>query len=142
MRAVGPLLREEPDRIPGVVEEVLRLAPPIQQLGRRATCPVELGGRTVPLDAKVALNVFSANRDDSRFERADEFDPARERNPHLTFGHGPHVCLGAPVAREELRRFAGQLLAKTSSVALDGEPQSNGRPLRVGWTSVPIRCDR
>lgn len=132
-------LREEPDLIPAAVEELLRLAPPLHHLGRHATKTVTACGRTIPEGAKVGLNLYSANRDEDKFERSDEYVAERSPNPHLTFGHGPHQCMGSPIAREELKTTVRQLLAKTTSFKLTGDPVSNGRPLRTGWTSVPVR---
>jgi cytochrome P450 len=135
-------VREDRALVPAALEESLRLAPPIQHLGRTSTCPVSVRGRDIPAEVKVGLNLFSANRDEDKFERADEFVLDRTANPHLTFGHGPHVCVGAPVARQELAVLLTQLLDKTIWFELDGEPVSNGRPLRAGWTSVRVRFAR
>ncbi|MFH5823170.1 cytochrome P450 [Georgenia sp. AZ-5] len=133
-------LREDLSLVPSAVEELLRLAPPLHQLGRHATKAVEAHGRTIAAGDKVALSVYSANRDEDRFPDGDTYDVDRAPTPqHLTFGHGPHQCMGAPIAREELKATLTRLLQKTSGFELAGEPVSNGRPLRTGWTNVPIR---
>ncbi|WP_354226221.1 cytochrome P450 [Arthrobacter bambusae] len=134
-------LRARPDLIPAAVEEVLRLSPPIHQTTRRASEPVVMAGQTIGQDDVVALNVASANRDEDKFSDAEQFRLDRQGNQHLTFGFGPHMCLGAPVAREELRIFAEQLLAKTRSFEIDQAPEPGGRPLRSGWAGVTVRVE-
>ncbi|GAA3884318.1 cytochrome P450 [Leifsonia kafniensis] len=131
-------LRANPELIPTAIEEFLRLAPPLHQTGRKTTKAVTVRDREIPEGALVGLNVFSANRDADKFDRADEFVPDRTPNAHLTFSHGPHQCMGAPIAREELHEFLTQLLAKTTSFELAAEPVP-GRPLRTNWTSVAVR---
>ncbi|HTI26748.1 MAG TPA: cytochrome P450 [Kutzneria sp.] len=96
-------LRADPARIPVALEEVLRCLPPFNELGRRTTTEVELGGRTIPANSIVMANIASANRDPGVFVDAERFDFARNPNPHLTFGHGIHFCLGTPLARMEGR---------------------------------------
>ncbi|MCS0604343.1 cytochrome P450 [Streptomyces sp. LP11] len=96
-------LREDPDRIPLAVEEVLRWLPPFPELGRRVTRPVVLGGHELPADTLLMAHLGAANRDPARFEKPDTFLPSRRPNPHLTFGHGIHFCFGAPLARLEAR---------------------------------------
>ncbi|MEU0768400.1 cytochrome P450 [Streptomyces albogriseolus] len=96
-------LRKDPDRVPAAVEEVLRWLPPFPELGRRTTRTVELGGHEMPADTLLMVHLGAANRDPSRFTSPDVFDPARDPNPHLTFGHGIHFCFGAPLARLEAR---------------------------------------
>lgn len=139
MPEVQQQLREDPSLIPAAVEEVLRLAPPIHHTGRRATRDVDLEDRTIPAGTKVGLNVYSANQDAEKFEDPEQFRLDRPSNPHLTFGFGPHQCVGAPIAREELRAMLEQIFAKTDGFELVAEPEPNGRPLRTGWFHVPVR---
>lgn len=100
----------DPDgRVDAVVEEVLRLAAP-GGLGlvRYAHTDVEVGGTTIARGDAVILSTDSANRDEDVFGDAEAFAPDRRPNPHLSFGHGPHFCIGASLARTELRTvFAG-----------------------------------
>lgn len=135
-------LRADPSLIPAAVEEVLRLAPPLHHTGRHATKDVEAYGRTIPAGTKVGLNVYSANRDPEKFEDPERFRIDRPVNPHLTFGHGPHQCMGAPIAREEMRAMLEQILARTDGFELAAEPEPNGRPLRTGWSHAPVRFIR
>jgi cytochrome P450 len=96
-------LRADPARLPAALEEVLRCLPPFNELGRRTTSEVTLGGRVIPANSIVMANLGSANRDPLRFADPETFDIGRSPNPHLTFGHGIHFCIGAPLARLEGR---------------------------------------
>jgi cytochrome P450 len=135
-------LRNNPDLIESAVEELLRLAPPLHHTGRKTTKDVEAYNITIPEGSKVGLNVYSANRDEDKFERGNEYFADRSPNPHLTFGHGPHQCMGAPIARAELQTMLRQILEKTSNFELIEEPVSNGRPLRTGWSHVRVRFEK
>lgn len=131
-------LREQPDLLPIAIEEVLRLGPPLHQTVRRATEATTVNGVHIEDGELVALNVASANRDPERFSTPDEVDLTRTRNSHLTFGFGPHMCVGAPLARQELRILGEQLLAGTTSIELATPTESSGRKLRTGWASVQV----
>jgi cytochrome P450 len=135
-------LRGNPELIETAVEELLRLAPPLHHTGRKTTKEVEAYNVTIPEGAKVGLNVYSANRDEEKFERGNEYIADRSPNPHLTFGHGPHQCMGAPIARAELQTMLRQIIEKTSNFELAAEPVSNGRPLRTGWSHVRVRFEK
>lgn len=97
------MLCEHPEIIPQTVEEILRYDAPIQMFARTATQEVTIGGVTLPEDAALLLLYGSANRDERMFPQAHEFQPRRTPNPHLAFGHGPHFCVGAALARLEGR---------------------------------------
>ncbi|GLZ27952.1 cytochrome P450 [Lentzea sp. NBRC 105346] len=96
------LVRADRSLVPAVIEESLRLFPPISKVGRRTTREVELGGATIPAGQILMTWIASANRDGSVFPEPDRFVLGRE-NRHLAFGHGIHFCLGAPLARLEGR---------------------------------------
>lgn len=106
-------LRADPALIPLAVEEFLRYVSPIQIFGRNATRDVALHGKTIPAGDIVALGFGSANRDSAFFSEPDRVILNRSPNRHLAFGAGPHLCLGAPVARLEmgitLRDFVGRV---------------------------------
>lgn len=131
-------VRSRPELIQPAIEETLRMGPPIHQTTRKAATSIDLRGQTIQADELVALNVAAANRDEEKFDRPEEFLLDRESNPHLTFGFGPHMCVGAPVARQELRIFAEQLLSKTRSYRIEDAPEPGGRPLRTGWASIKV----
>jgi cytochrome P450 len=132
-------LREQPELIPAAVEEVVRMWTPIQALGRFVRRDVEIGGRTLRAGDRVALVWSSGNRDAARFERPDECVIDRGAR-HIGFGQGIHLCLGAPMARLELRLLLEELLARTSSIALAGDVVE-GRWPSIGPRRVPVRLE-
>lgn len=102
-----------------LVEEVLRLEGPLLTAIRRfPTEDIEITGRTIPAGSTVLLAISSANRDPEAFESADEFRPDRTPAPHVAFGHGPHYCLGAPLARIEIRTALWTLLHRLPDARL------------------------
>jgi cytochrome P450 len=109
-------LRADFDMLPTAIEEIVRWTSPSPSKRRTATCDVTLGGQSVEAGQKVQIWEGSANRDDSVFDRADEFDIARKPNPHLGFGQGVHYCLGANLARLELRVLYEELLTRFDTV--------------------------
>jgi cytochrome P450 family 142 subfamily A polypeptide 1 len=97
------LLRREPERIPVAVEELIRWTTPILNMCRVATRDTEIAGTPIAKGQQVVLMYSSANRDETVFEDPQRFDVTREPNPHIAFGFGTHFCLGAALARLELR---------------------------------------
>jgi cytochrome P450 len=109
------LLREDPDKIPGAVEEMLRHASLEGGFGppRFALEDVEIDGFTIPKGTSLVVLKQSANRDEARFDDPERFDIGRESaHHHLTFGAGPHYCVGAPLARAELQIAFARLLER------------------------------
>jgi cytochrome P450 len=95
-------LCEDPSLAPGIVEEALRMEAPVQGLFRSTTEEVELGGVRIPKGAQLQLLYASGNRDESEFKNPESFDARRSNaSTHLSFGGGPHFCLGAALARIE-----------------------------------------
>jgi cytochrome P450 len=109
-------LREDLGLLPTAVEEIVRWTSPSPSKRRTATRDVTLGGHAIHAGQKVQVWEGSANRDAGVFERPDEFDITRKPNPHLGFGQGVHYCLGANLARLELRVLFEELLARFSAV--------------------------
>ena len=105
-------LRKDFDVLPTAVEEIIRWTSPSPSKRRTATCDVTLGGQSIEAGQKVQIWEGSANRDASVFDRADQFDIARKPNPHLGFGQGVHYCLGANLARLELRVLFEELFSR------------------------------
>lgn len=134
-------LRREPSRIPSVVEEVLRYYSPTRAFARTTTRPVEIRGRRIEQNQVVALLWISANRDVDIFSNPDEFDPNRHPNKHIAFGHGTHKCLGAPLARLEMRVALEEFLARTKNFVLDGSVEWADWP-EYGPTVLPIRITK
>ncbi|WP_240191496.1 cytochrome P450 [Aeromicrobium sp. YIM 150415] len=122
------------------LEELIRYDAPLQLFERTATDDIEVEGVTIHQGQKVACLMGSANRDAEVFQRADEFDVARDPNPHVGFGMGLHFCLGAPLARLELQLTIGALLDRLPGLAL-AEPAPR-RPTWVlrGYESIPVRA--
>ncbi len=110
------LLREDLSLLPTAVEEMVRWTSPSPSKRRTATRDVELGGHTVEAGHKVQIWEGSANRDPLAFDSPDTFDIGRKPNPHLGFGQGIHYCLGANLARLELRVLYEELLGRFSAV--------------------------
>ena len=109
-------LRADLDMLPTAVEEIVRWTSPSPSKRRTATRDVTLGGQSIEAGQKVQIWEGSANRDADVFDRADEFDIARKPNPHLGFGQGVHYCLGANLARLELRVLYEELLSRFGTV--------------------------
>jgi len=110
------------------LEELIRFDAPLQLFERTATADVEMLGGTIREGQKIAALMGSANRDATVFADADEFDVAREPNPHVGFGMGVHFCLGAPLARMELEITLSRLLERFPRLQLVGET-----PRRPTW---------
>jgi cytochrome P450 len=112
-------LQSRPDGLRVAVEELLRYVGSVTQPTLRvAREDVEVGGVAIPAGSVVVAMLTSANRDPRRFPEPDRFDPSREENPHVAFGHGIHFCLGAPLARLELEIVLGALLRRFPAMEL------------------------
>jgi cytochrome P450 len=117
---------DDPAQVDAVLEETLRWESPVQYVFRRATRSFELHGVTIPQDATVTLVLGAANRDPRHWgDDADVFDPSRTTGGHVSFGFGPHFCLGAALARAEasaaLRRILPMLAAASTPDDADDE---------------------
>jgi cytochrome P450 len=110
---------QDPSMIPNAIEEVLRLDSSVIVWRRKTTTAVEVGGVAVPEGADLLLLLGSANRDPAVFEDPERFDIHRANaREHFAFGHGPHLCLGAPLARLEARVVLEELTARLPSLRL------------------------
>jgi cytochrome P450 len=135
-------LRADPGLMPTAVDEMLRWWTPVMTFRRTATADCELSGQRISAGDKVVVSFTSANRDDAVFAGPDRFDIRRHPNPHLVFGHGPHFCLGAHLARTQMRALFHEVLARTSSLSYAGPPsylrsnfQRGVKRLPVSWTA-------
>ena len=112
-------LRADRDLLRGAFEEALRWEPPITTVVRRAVRDCELGGVAIPAGTNVSVSVSAANRDPTRYPDPDRFDPTRRNIAHLTFGGGPHLCLGLHLARMEGTVAIDALLDRLPDLRLD-----------------------
>lgn len=113
-------LRADPSLVETATEEILRWTTPAAHVGRMAVRDAEIGGRRIGEGEVVALWTASANRDEAVFDEPDRFDVGRRPNKHLTFGYGPHFCLGAQLARAEIRALLSELRRTVSAVEVTG----------------------
>jgi cytochrome P450 len=117
------LLARDREAIPLAVEELLRWSTPVMHFRRTVTRDVEIGGQQIPAGDWVLLHYLSANRDEDVFERADQFDVTRADAGHAAFGGGgTHFCLGAQLARLELRVLLEELYPGVPGLAVTAEP--------------------
>jgi cytochrome P450 len=133
---------QEPALVPGLIEETLRWLTPVTHLTRMLTRPVEILGREIPQGACICLWNVSANRDEEVFEDAASFRPDRAPNRHLSFGVGPQYCLGARIARMQLRELLHGLLAHGVRFEPCGEPVWMRSNAIAGVESLPVRVRR
>ncbi len=112
------LVRKEPERLPVAIEEMLRWTTPSPSKRRTATADLELTGHHIRAGQKVVIWEGSANRDETVFHNSMDFDVTRDPNPHIGFGHGIHFCLGANLARLEMRVMLEELLPRFGSIEL------------------------
>lgn len=143
-------LVQDPALVPAAVEEILRSPDPVvaetdghegSGLPRWTKADIEIEGVTIPAGDLVLLSLGDANLDERVFPAPLSFDVSRATNPHLTFGHGPHFCIGAPLARVELQTLFGLLFQRFPSLGL-AEPFESLRPrtgrLTGGFTALPV----
>jgi len=137
-------LRAEPALLPSAIEEVLRFASPVQLDPRRARRDTSVQGIEVAKDELVISWLGSANRDESVFADPERFDIARGENRHLSFGLGPHYCLGANLARLEAQVALRALLARTRRFERVDDAPLPLHPSIVfrGVRSLPLRIER
>lgn len=140
-------LRRDRSLVRTAIEEILRLASPLPFIGRHATAPCHHAGADIDAGDLVALGFAAANRDPAVFEAADKCRLDRHPNRHIAFGHGPHTCSGAHLARMELRVTLERLLERTSSIELASEPRHAtltlaGATVPFGIENVRVRLHR
>ncbi|HKU98639.1 MAG TPA: cytochrome P450 [Vineibacter sp.] len=128
-----------PALAPAAVEEWLRYDGPSGAVARVAAADVEMHGRTIRAGQRVFAFVNAANRDPEAFTDAEAFDLSRDPNPHLTFGHGIHFCLGAPLARLEAQIAAVRLAERFPRIRLAiTEPDWHDSLILRGARSLPV----
>ncbi|WP_141577741.1 cytochrome P450 [Actinomadura sp. WMMA1423] len=138
------LLRTRPELLPSAVEELLRFDGPVERASQRiALEDMEIAGTPIPKGAWVHVSLGAADRDPAVFEKPDRLDVTRAPKGHVAFGHGPHFCLGAPLARLEGQIAIGGLLERFPDLAL-AVPAAELRHHRTGsivrgLVSLPVR---
>lgn len=136
------LLRQDPaGRLPAAVEEFLRYESPVNIATLRfTTVPIHIGDADISAGEFIQIALPSANRDINQFDEPDRLDIRRKPNPHLSFGHGIHYCLGAPLARMEGQIAFDRLLARFDRMALPDHVELQYRPstLMRGLKSLPV----
>jgi cholest-4-en-3-one 26-monooxygenase len=125
--------------VPTAVEEMLRMVSPVMHFRRTATQDIEVGGRHFREGDKVIFWYVSANRDEDVFADPDRFDAARTPNDHLAFGIGQHFCLGANLARLEIRIMFEELLGRLGDIELAGPLRRLRSNFINGIKSMPVR---
>jgi len=131
-------LRAHPELADRAVEEFLRYDPPVQFTARIALQDTKVGEVDAPTGTNAILLLGAANRDPEVCEEPDALDIGREPSRHLAFGHGPHFCLGAPLARLE-GRIIFQALARLDVLEATGEPTYNDNIILRGMRELPVR---
>ena len=128
--------------IPQAIEEALRFETPLTTVQRFATEDTELAGVEIPARSVVGVCIGSANRDERRWERPDEFDIFRKQVPHISFAAGEHTCMGLHLSRLETRVALECLLNRLTNLNLltDGDPHIHGQPFRSP-TALPVTFD-
>jgi cytochrome P450 len=131
-------LRDEPALIERAVEEFLRFDCPVQATGRRATVAMDIGGSRIGPGDFLTPVIGAANRDPRRYARADELDIARDDKRHLGCAHGPHYCLGAPLARLEGQIAIGTVVKTFARLEPGGPPKRRQHFYLRGLESLPV----
>jgi cholest-4-en-3-one 26-monooxygenase len=132
-------LLADPSLVPAAVEEALRMFPAFAHFRRTATCDTELAGRPIREGEKVVMWYVSSNRDETRYEDPDRFDVTRDPE-HQAFGAGGrHFCLGAALARLELRILLEETLARYPAMAIAGDPAYVESPFVNQLKTLPVR---
>lgn len=132
------LMEDFEGRITNALEEFVRYSSPVMQFTRTALVDTELGGQQIAAGDKLCIFYCSGNRDEAVFDRPHEFDLSRPKNPHVSFGGGgPHFCIGAGLARSQMRALFGEILTRIPRMDV-GEPVfAPGNFIRV-VTALPV----
>ncbi len=125
--------------LPTAVEEMLRWVTPVMNFRRQTVVDTVIGGQPIRADEKVVFFHIAANRDDTVFDQPEVFDVGRDPNPHMAFGGGgPHFCLGANLARMEIRVMFEHLLDRMPDLAPSGPPERLRSSFINGIKHLPV----
>ncbi|RZU74807.1 cytochrome P450 [Micromonospora kangleipakensis] len=131
-------LRGHPEFAAAYVDELLRYDSPVQLTSRMSTAPASYGGLDLPAGSWLIVMLGAANRDPRRYPEPGRFDPWRAQIHPLSFGAGPHYCLGAGLARLEAQVAFPLLLSRLPGLALAGEPERRVRLTLRGYATLPV----
>ena len=132
-------VKREPRLIPSMIEEAIRWTTPVQHFMRSATADYVLHGRPIAKGDWLMLSYISGNQDEEVFEEPMRFRVDRKPNPHVSFGHGIHLCLGMHLGRLEIRILCEELLPHLKSLELAGKPDRSVSSFIAGPKRLPIR---
>lgn len=138
------LLIENPEQrrlladTPQAVDELVRLISPAQMISRVAEAPIEVGDKVIDTGAPILLGLAAANRDPAMFPDPDRLDLARPQTGHLGFGFGPHVCLGAPLARMQIRLGLLALFDRFPELTAPAPPHREPSAVLTSYRSYPL----
>jgi cytochrome P450 len=130
---------DNPELMKSAIEEMLRWTCPLHYFRRTATCDTEIGGQQIKENDKVVMLYSSANFDDTVFVNPQVFDIHRLHNPHMAFGHGIHLCLGANLARMETRIFFEEFFKLFSGIELTGKAVRIRSNMANGFKEMPVK---
>ena len=136
------LLSDDSIDLSTVVDEILRFDAPLQLFERVSVDPIETASIRIPAGDRIGLLLGGANHDPDMFAQPERFTMHRNPNPHLTFSAGTHFCLGASLARLEMKIALGQLLNRFPEISLSGDPIRHHGFVVRGYASIPVQLIR
>jgi cytochrome P450 len=136
------MIRANPDLIPQVIEEHLRYSSPIQNLYRYTRADYQVGDVTIPMGSRVLMSFGAANRDPLAFDDPNTFRVDRNPRSHIAFGYGPHLCLGAPLARMEAQAVLRELVDRVARISMTGPTTWSTNSSLRGPTHLPVVLER
>ncbi len=134
-------LRNDPSLIPTAADEMVRWVSPVRHFMRNVAAPAEIAEQRFEIGDRVLLSYWSANRDEAVFDDPFRFDVVRKPNRHLAFGFGAHYCLGAALAKMEIRALFAELIPRLRSIEPAGPPKLSRSIFVGGHTHLPIRYE-
>jgi cytochrome P450 len=134
-------LQARPDLVPTAVDEMIRWVSPVRHFLRNLVEPYELGGQRLEAGERVLLSYWSANRDEAVFDDPFRFDVARQPNRHLAFGFGAHYCLGALLAKMEMRALFGELIPRLRWIEPAAAAELTRSIFVGGHKHLPVRYE-
>jgi cytochrome P450 len=134
-------LRKDPGLIPTAADEMVRWASPVRHFIRNVVAPAEISGHRFEPGERVLLSYWSANRDEDVFADAFRFDVGRKPNRHLAFGFGAHYCLGAVLAKMEIRALLAELIPRLRGIEPAGPAELTRSTFVGGHKHLPIRYE-